>query len=142
MVPLAPSLQAILNLRLYIESGQSVSQAIKTYIKQFPEDFFAQQIAQWLFFEETGRPFNYEDLLPYRKNLIETLKRGLDGEPILETLNDLEREAVVLCKNDLEKHLQKLPFIFFIPLLIFQFPAFILLFLGPLVFDLIFFLQN
>ena len=137
MVSIAPPLQAVLHLRLHLESGLSVSQSIKTYVKRFPEEDFAKNLGQWLFFEETDRDYSLDSFSCYRKNLIEILKRGLRGEPILEILLEFEKEAVDICKNDLEKHLQKLPFISLFPLMVFQFPAFLLLFIGPLVLELI-----
>lgn len=136
MVSLAPPLQATLNLRLSLELGLCVSQAIKNYVKKFPEDLFAKNLGEWLFFKETGRAYNLDLFLPYRRSLIEILERGLKGEPILETLLNFEQELVEVCKNELEKHLEKLPFISLIPLMLFQFPAFLLLFIGPLILNL------
>ena len=136
MAPLAPPLQATLNIRLYLELGFSVSHSIKYYAKKFPEDNFAKSLGEWIFFEETERIYDLSHFSPYRRNLVEILKRGLKGEPILERLEEFEEELKDICKNELEKHLEKLPFISLIPLMIFQFPAFLLLFIGPLVLNL------
>lgn len=143
MVSLAPPLQATLEIRLHIESGQSVSQAIKTYIQSALEDPFAKELGLWLFAEETGGSFNTHALKSiYRKHLMDILKRGLKGEPILKILEEYERDLIEICKEDLEKHLQKLPFISLIPLLLFEFPALLIILIGPLLLNLLSALQS
>lgn len=143
MVSLAPPLQAVLEIRLYIENGKSVSQAIKTYVQSALEDPFAKELGLWLFAEETGGSFNIKSLKSiHRKHLLDILKRGLKGEPVLEILEDYEKDLIEICKEDLEKHLQKLPFIALIPLLLFEFPALLILLVGPLLLNLLSALQN
>ncbi|MCY4512811.1 MAG: hypothetical protein OXB86_03905 [Bdellovibrionales bacterium] len=143
MVSLAPPLQAVLEIRLYIENGNSVSQAIKTYVQSSAKDSFAKELGLWLFAEETGGAFNIKALKSiYRKHLLDILKRGLKGEPILEILEEYERDLIEICKEDLEKHLQKLPFIALIPLLLFEFPALLLILVGPLLLNLLSALQS
>lgn len=143
MVSLAPPLQAVLEIRLYIESGKSVSQAIKSYVQSSLTDSFAKELGLWLFAEETGGFFDTQTLKSiYRKHLMDILKRGLKGEPILEILEDYEKDLIEICKEDLEKHLQKLPFITLIPLLLFEFPALLILLIGPLLLNLLSALQN
>ena len=81
MVSLAPPLQAVLEIRLYIESGKSVSQAIKSYVQSSLTDSFAKELGLWLFAEETGRVFDTQNLKSiYRKHLMDILKRGLKGD--------------------------------------------------------------
>ena len=143
MVSLAPPLQAVLEIRLHIESGLSVSRAVKTYIQASPEDSFAKELGLWLFAEETGGTFNTQNLKSlYRKHLLDILKRGLKGEPVLEILEEYEKDLVEISKEDLEKHLQKLPFISLIPLLLFEFPALLIILIGPLFLNLLSVLQN
>ena len=143
MVYLAPPLRAVLEIRLQIENGVSVPQAIKLYAQRNAEDIFAKELAYWLFSKETGKNHGLEFFnKPYRKHLIELLTRGLNGEPILEALCDFEEDLSFAVHEDLEQYLQKLPFITLIPLLLFEFPAFFLLLAGPLVLDLLFALQS
>ena len=143
MVSLAPPLQAVLEIRLYIESGKSVSQSIKSYVQSSLTDPFAKELGLWLFAEETGGVFNTQTLKSiYRKHLMDILRRGLKGEPILELLEDYEKDLIEICKEDLEKHLQKLPFVTLIPLLLFEFPALLILLIGPLLLNLLSALQN
>ena len=143
MVSLAPPLQAVLEIQLHLESGQSVAEAIRSYVKTLPEESFAKELGFFLFTEERGGDFEIQKLKsPYRKHLIELLKRGLQGEPILEGLEELEKDLIEAAKQELEIHLQKLPFLCLIPLLLFEFPALLLLLIGPLLSHLFLVFQN
>ena len=143
MVCLAPPLKAVLEIRLQIENGVSVSQAVRVYSQRNIEDSFAKELSFWLFAKETGKSCNKEIFNnSYRKHLLELLNRGINGEPILEALCDFEQDLIFASNEDLEQHLQKLPFITLIPLMLFEFPAFFLLLAGPLIFDLLSALQS
>lgn len=143
MVYLAPPLRALLEIRLQIEHGVSVPQAIRIYTQRNIEDDFSKELAFWLFAKETGKDYN-KNLFnnPYRKHLLELLSRGIQGEPILSALSEFEQELVFASNENMEQYLQKLPFMSLIPLMIFAFPAFFLLLTGPLVLDLISALQS
>lgn len=141
MVPLAPPLKAVLEIRLQMENGISISQSVKNYVQNQPQDEFAKELGLWLFSKETGQRFE-KNLSLQRKNLMEILNRGLKGDPIMEYLKDFEKETMETCKEELEKHLEKLPYVYLVPLMLFQFPAFLLLLIGPLVLNLITILQN
>ncbi|MEN0059151.1 MAG: hypothetical protein AAGB31_09985, partial [Bdellovibrio sp.] len=47
-------------------------------------------------------------------------------------LNRLEEEIIEACREEMAERLAQLPFILLVPLLLFQFPAFLLLLFGPL----------
>lgn len=138
MVSIAPPLKAALELRLQIENGISVAESIRNFSRKHIDDSFAKELGHWLFLKETGQKQEIKSVEKlYRQSLLDILSRGLEGEPILENLKDLEQDLCIAADEDLEKYLQKLPFISLIPLLLFQFPAFIFLLLGPLVLDLL-----
>ena len=141
MVPLAPPLKAVLEIRLQMENGISIAQSIKNYAQRYPADEFAKDLNLWLFARETGKKFEKKPGF-YRAALLEILDRGLKGDPIMEYLKDLEKEILEVCKEEMEKHLEKLPYICLIPLMLFQFPAFLLLLIGPLVLNLLNILQT
>ena len=143
MVCLAPPLKALLEIRLQIESGVSVSQAIRMYSQRHLDDPFAKELGFWLFAKETGKNCREKvfDTL-YSRRLIDLLNCGLKGEPILEALCDLEKDLVFAANEDMEQHLQRLPLISLIPLMLFEFPAFFLLLVGPLLLNLLSALQN
>lgn len=143
MVDLAPPLKAVLEIRLFIENGNSVSQAIQLYAKAGSEDLFAKEIGAWLFAQATGRDYKSHLFKTfYRRRLLEILNSGLKGEPILKPLSDLEEDLVFVSEEFLEQHIQKLPLISLIPLMLFQFPAFFMLLIGPLLLNLLSTLQN
>ena len=135
---LAPPLNAVLQIQLKIKSGLSVRSAIQAYVKDSPDCSFATQINLWLFYMETGKPFI--QIIPkkksYRKILLDILHRGLKGEPILCILQEFEIELKRAALQDLEQQIQKLPFFSFLPLFLFQVPAFFLLLLAPLLLEL------
>lgn len=143
MVCLAPPLKAVLEIRLQMENGVSVSQAIRIYSQRNLEDSFAKNLGFWLFAKETGKNYSGEIFNTfYRKRLIDLLNCGLQGEPILSALCDLEEDLIFSANEDMEQHLQKLPLISLIPLLLFEFPAFFLLLVGPLLLNLLSALQS
>ena len=133
---LAPPLNALLCLQLNIQNGLSVQSAIKSYLHDFPDCPFAQQVGLWLFCVQTGKPFKKKDLTSHRRMLLDILARGLKGQPILGVLKELEEELKESALRDLEDQIQKLPFICLIPLFLFQVPAFFLLLLAPLLLEL------
>lgn len=139
MVSLAPPLKATLEIRLHIENGFSVTEAVRLFTQRNLEDSFAQALGCWLFAHEKGNPWHSPELCrnAYRKHLMDVLSRGLKGEPVLENLIELEKDLRLVAEQDLDQHLQKLPFLSLIPLMLLELPAFVLLLLGPLVLDLL-----
>ena len=143
MVCLAPPLQAVLEIRLLIENGNSVSQSIRLYSQRNTKDSLAKELGSWLFSQSAGK--KYENIIFntfYRKRLLEILICGLNGTAILPALSDLEDDLIFIANEDLEQHIQKLPLISLIPLMLFEFPAFFLLLTGPLLLNLLQALQN
>lgn len=142
MVCLAPPLKAVLEIRLQMENAVSVSQAIRLYSQRNLDEPFAKALGLWLFAKETGKDFNEDSFDTfYRRRLLDLLDSGLKGEPILSALADLEEDLIFITNEDMEEHLQKLPLISLIPLLLFEFPAFFMLLIGPLLLNLLSALQ-
>ncbi len=135
---LAPPLNALLQIQMNIKNGLSIRSAIHLYLKNYPDCDFAISLKQWLYHQETGKIYEDPGLAkkPYRKTLLDILERGLKGEPVLSLLNELEEELKSAALEDLDRQIQKLPFISLIPLFLFQAPAFFLLLLAPLLLEL------
>ena len=135
---LAPPLNAVLQIQLRIKSGSSVHSAIQAYVRDFPECPFAVQTGLWLFYIKSGKNFTEAIIIKksYRKTLLDILYRGLNGEPILDILQEFEAELKTAALHDLEQQILKLPFLSLIPLFLFQVPAFFLLLLAPLLLEL------
>lgn len=144
MVCLAPPLKAVLEISLQLENGVSVSQAIRIYSQRNPNDSFAQSLGLWLFSKESGKKtFEQKEFHTfYRKRLLDILNSGLKGEPVLSALADLEGDLIFVTNEDMEQHLQKLPLVSLVPLMLLEFPAFFLLLLGPLLLNLLSALQT
>ena len=137
MDALAPPLKALLHIKLKIRAGKSVRESIKEYVQESMDCPFAKNLGLWLFYKESEQPQHIEITQTYRKLLVEVLNRGLEGDQILKPLESLEEEMVTASMNDLDKQLQKLPFIVLTPLLLLQLPAFLILIFAPLVFQLL-----
>lgn len=139
MESLAPPLEFCLELRRQIESGESARAAIKRICIDNSSPFL-REVSDWVLAIDRGLP--REQILrrqtsPYRREFLMTLAMAFEGEPIVGRLEELENEMVSACQDELERHLQKLPVLALVPLLFFQFPAFLLLLLGPIYLNLL-----
>lgn len=139
MVDINPGLQLLVEIKTSLENGMSVRTALNKYLNQ-EADEFRRTVRRWQNLCESKRPT--QDFLknvhsPYRRTLFEVLEAGLNGQPIYESLNQLESEYADACYDEIERALKRIPFLTMIPLLLFMFPAFLLLLLGPIVSQLI-----
>lgn len=66
-----------------------------------------------------------------RRQCLEVLSQGLQGEPIYSQICSLEEEVFEASRLEIEEFVALLPMKSLIPLLFFQFPAFLALLLGP-----------
>ena len=139
MEDLAPPLKFVLALRVGLESGNSVSSTIQRYTKAHRDDF-SQALERMLFDRNRGieNP-DWINSMPrvYRRAIVRLIIRGLHGQPILTEVAAVEAELVAACDIDSESTLQRLPVITLILLLLIQFPAFLILLIGPLLGQLI-----
>ncbi len=134
MEGVAPPLELLLCVKRSMEKGQSIKTGILDYVKRSPDNF-ATSVARWLSLLQQGQdPRAVVQSLTsvHRKTLLHILERGLKGESIHAILLQLEEEMVEACHEEITNKLAKLPFIMLIPLLLFQFPAFLMLLFGPL----------
>lgn len=134
MENIAPPLALLLRVKRSLEKGQPVRQGVLNYIRQGGDEF-AGVVTQWLGLIHQGK--ETRDLVQsipslHRRVLLQILERGLCGEPVYNTLLQLENEFVEACQDELSDRIARLPFILLIPLLLFQFPAFLMLLFGPL----------
>jgi hypothetical protein len=74
---------------------------------------------------------------PYRRQLYELLKRGLQGQTILQQWNQLGDELQYQVDLAVDEHVAKLPGKLLFPLLLFILPAYLMMLLAPLTLDLI-----
>ncbi|MBX7232125.1 MAG: hypothetical protein K1X29_08575 [Bdellovibrionales bacterium] len=134
---LAQPYLCLLEVRHRMECGHSTSEALRNYFSKV-NDPFAVKLLQWQWSYLQGRQGDEKKIFnsPLQILLVETIKRGLSGEPILTRLAEVEEEMRLEMIDAMEKHLQKLPVLSLLPLTGFIFPSFMLLLIGPLMSDL------
>lgn len=133
MENLAPPLELLMDVRFGLEKGQSLKRTLQVYIEAQPSDPWRQQLALWLKFQELGRPTQgiLKDMSFLRRQCLEILEMGLKGDSIYQNVCGLEEEVFEATKLEIEEFIAILPIKSLIPLLFFQFPAFLALLLGP-----------
>jgi len=139
MEGIAPPLKCILELKLMIQNGASVEKSITNYCRG-NKDEFSLQLSEWIFLKRRGLSTKFlTDKIKshFRVSLMNVLWLGHGGVPILKTLQLLEQEVIMACELEIDLYVKKLPFKLLLPLLFLQFPAFLLLLLGPLLLSLI-----
>jgi hypothetical protein len=134
MENLAPPLKLCLYLRFGLERGDSIRTCVKNYLKEINDDF---SITVSHFSVCIDQDFSTQAILnkeksPYRRALMHLIFQAYQGKPVLQLLQQLETEVQRACDIEIERNLQLLPLKILMPLLFLQFPAFLLLLLGPL----------
>jgi hypothetical protein len=154
MESMTPSLRLIVCLRRSLERGESLRSGLRTFV-QADDSPFAKHLAHWLV-ERTTRQ-NAEvlkpqsmpsappqtkspppqrvlpPLTPAERQLMAVVERGMRGEPVAANLRELETEIVERCEAQMEAFIEILPLKALIPLMLFIFPAYLMLLLGPAV---------
>ncbi|MGE4131239.1 MAG: hypothetical protein AB7F86_06350 [Bdellovibrionales bacterium] len=127
-----PILIAVQSIRWHLASGTSVAESVRLYLEENHDPFARKLRLLW------AAPENSPVRLTssYQQSLWRILQKGRQGVPILEALTLLESETRAAAESVLDRHLDELPFKALIPLLLFQFPAFVLILVGPLLRDL------
>lgn len=132
-----PLLSAIREVKWHLLSGRSVKDSAAEFVRVGRGEF-ALKLRELLVLREQGtlgdKATAFEN--PYQRAFWDLLERGLSGHPILEPLVALEDEADRVALNDLDAHVASLPFKALLPLLFFQFPAFVMLLVWPLLREL------
>jgi hypothetical protein len=134
MESLNPALGLLMCVRRSLERGQSVKLGLIDYIHHHPGSF-ADEVSTWFSLWQQGLPADHlldRQISHQRRVLLQTLERGLAGEPVYDYLVSLEDELIKACESSLSETLGRLPFVLLVPLLLFQLPAFLALLFGPL----------
>lgn len=128
-----PILTALNDICWRIQAGTSVRDAIERYLATHSDSFSLYIRRWWVAREQSLGGFPHDsNQNAYHLAVLELLDRGLIGQPILDSLFELRTEVRQLCTHRLELHIQNLPIKLLIPLLGLQFPAFLLVLLGPI----------
>lgn len=129
MDDLSPTLNLTLCAREALERGDSVRVGIAEFIEADRSDLKLFLLNPALGAED-GRKLP-RALKETEKSALAVLRRGLAGEAILPVLRELEADLIERSDAEIEEFTQKLTFRCLIPLLIFVFPGYLVLLLGP-----------
>ncbi len=134
MENIAPPLELLMEVRFQIEKGLPVKNGILSYINQNRKDPWRQFLLVWLKEIEQNRKFEIDSskVSLQRKHCLMVLGRGLVGESIHPQICNLEEELFRSATAEVEEYIATLPIKSLIPLLFFQFPALLMMILGPL----------
>lgn len=139
METLASPYSFALFLHSNLSSGTSLRSSLHAFV-QINRGKFSRQLNQWyLQGAEADRITSFPELCknPYRLGLMYLVCSGLKGQSIHQPLQALTEEMHEASLGELEEDLRKLPIKMMLPLLLFQFPAFLVLLFGPIMTDLL-----
>lgn len=141
MEGLTPPLKCLIEIQSSTSNGETVRQGLVRYLESASaDDDFSAITRSFLFQWEQGADWRASIARansPYRRALLELVAQSLEGQSIASHLEELKREIQSACESEIRSHLELLPLKMLVPLLIFQFPAFLLLLFGPLLRNLI-----
>lgn len=141
MEGLNPSLKCLIEIQSALANAETIRVGLTRYLTWSPiNDEFASDIRKFLFAWDQGQDWRavirkIESV--HRRSLLELVATGFSGQPILQHLEELRDETLNATNAEIGNHLEILPIKMLIPLLLFQFPAFLLLLFGPLLMKLL-----
>lgn len=133
MESLAPTLKLALHVRLDLQQGTAIYDSLQNFCIDNQCEL-STDLKLWLIqydkgFESTEYAKHYSE---YRKSLFDLLAEGLRGTGVSENLADLEKLMIQECRRQLEEACVLLPYKGLMPLMLFLFPAFLILILSPI----------
>jgi hypothetical protein len=127
-------LKLCLHVRVSIEGGEALRVSLFRF-SEMKDEFLYLKLKQWLtHFDQSGGENCSETLFKNHQIQIflEILSQGLIGHSIFERVKAMEEEFIEVCKDEFQRELDKLPYVLMVPLLLFMFPAYMLLLIGPI----------
>ena len=116
-----------------LEKGQSVGSGIQIFLNRKSKDLFFIEVKKWWMSQNNSTTvYNKSKLSISKQQLLEILELGLKGQSILSILGSYEIEIIQNCEDEIQKHISMLPLILLIPLMLFIFPAIMILLIAPL----------
>ena len=131
-----PLLQAVRHVRRLIGSGRSMREAFRSYLENTSHNQLSAALREHWIHLQQGRQTTCNLKTHWQRAFWELVERGAAGQPCLEALHALEDEIEKAAQAELDRHLAALPFKVLLPLLLFQFPAFMIVLLGPMLREL------
>ena len=145
MDDIAPPLKCILYIEKALSEGKSLQTGLKKYIasgklSSNKEDFFyeIQELLQTFLMDKS--PSELKSKTIYRSALKDLLWSGLKGQSIYKELEGLKEEITRASYADIKTFIDSIALKSTIPLLCLQFPAFLMLLMGPVLTQILEFL--
>lgn len=121
-----PVIVVIQHLIFSLKSGSSITNALETFQKNHPDSWHRLQIS--------SKPnLNQISISSVEYELQFIIERGQKGLPILNSLIDLNIRALSKLNTSIDQHTAKTPFLALIPLFTFQMPSLVIIFIYPLI---------
>lgn len=127
-------LKLCLHVRVSIEGGEALRISLMRF-SSLEVSALHLRLGQWLqHFDQSGGENCAESFFSnhYILVFLEVLSQGLAGHSIYDRIKAVEEEIIEVCKDEFQRELDKLPYVLMVPLLLFMFPAYLLLLLGPI----------
>jgi hypothetical protein len=127
-------LKLCLHVRVSLEGGEALRVSLFRFA-EMKNSLLHLKLKEWLsHFDQTGGECCAEKLFsnPHTQVFLEILSQGLAGHSIFDRVKAMEEEIVETCKDEFQRELDKLPYVLMVPLLLFMFPAYMMLLLGPI----------
>jgi hypothetical protein len=127
-------LKLCLHVRVSLEGGEALRVSLFRFA-EMKDSFLYLKFKRWLtHFDQSGGESCAETFFSnhHVQIFLEILTQGLEGHSIYERVKAMEEEFIEVCKDEFQRELDKLPYVLMIPLLLFMFPAYMLLLLGPI----------
>lgn len=130
-----PVLNAVRTITWLIGSGRSMNEALRTYVQNHG-DPFAAKVRELQIGLSAGHLVEPRWPSPWQRAFWDLAVRGCHGQPVLDPMRGLEDEIERAAQAELDEHISTLPFKVMLPLLLFLFPAYLLVLVGPLMREL------
>ena len=137
MEGLAPLLQFVLEFEWGLRCGCSVAQSWQQALAGVQDRVLWQELNQWWQLWQQNQNPSVVTRSRHRHVLCDLVAKGLMGSPIYERLQSFRSDLLDACWDELEDFLQALPFRSGIVLMLFQFPAMLVLLLGPMILSML-----
>jgi hypothetical protein len=127
-------LKLCLHVRVSIEGGEALRVSLLRF-SDLEGSLLHLKLKQWLAHVDQSGGENCSEIFFSNHHIqvfLEILSQGLSGHAIYDRIKTVEEELIEICKDEFQKELDKLPYVLMVPLLLFMFPAYLLLLLGPI----------
>jgi hypothetical protein len=124
-----PVIVLIQHMIFSIKSGSSTAHSLETFKTAHKE--------LWLKLLLSNVELNQIPVSSIEYELKFIIERGLKGLPILNSLLEVNKRALLKLHSQIDLHTAKTPFLALIPLFLLQMPSLILIFIFPLINELL-----